>query len=186
MTRALIVTGGGGVGKTTLSAAIAVSAAAAGARTLVITVDPAKRLGDAFGIEELGNHPAPVAGAPNLAAAMLDAAASWEALVIEHAAPDVAERLLPNPFFRAIADRFASGQSFAAADQMTRHIQSKAWDLVVVDTPPAGGGIDFFNAPGQMRSIVGGRVLRWATGSRIPGRRRIYALDHQTNAQARR
>ncbi len=175
MSRALIVTGGGGVGKTTVSAALAAAAAAAGKETLVMTVDPARRLADALGIAGIGNEPVPT-GAPRLSAAMLDAATSWEAIVAEAAAPDVAARLLRSPFFRAIADRFPGGQSYAAGAQMARHLESGDWALVVVDTPPAAGGIDFFLAPSQMQGIVGGRLLRWGTGGRLPGRRTLYSF----------
>ncbi len=176
MTAALIVTGGGGVGKTTVSAALAVAAARAGRRTLVMTVDPARRLADALGLDHLGNDPVPTDGQDGLAAAMLDATQSWEAIVLENAEPDVAARLLASPFFRAVADRFPAGQSYAAGAQMGRHLESGEWDLVVVDTPPAAGGIDFFLAPGLMRNLVGGRLLRWGTGGRLPGRRRLFSL----------
>jgi anion-transporting ArsA/GET3 family ATPase len=59
---------------------------------------------------------------------------------------------------------------------MAAHIESGEFDAVVVDTPPSGGGIDFFTAPGRIRTLVGGRVLRWLTGARFPGRRRIYSV----------
>ncbi len=176
MSAALIVTGGGGVGKTTVSAALAVAAARAGRRTLVMTVDPARRLADALGVDEIGNDPVATSAQPGLWAAMLDAREGWERIVLDTAKPDVADRLLASPFFRAIADRFPAGQSYAAGAQMARHLESGRFDLVVVDTPPAAGGIDFFLAPGQIRGLVGGRLLRWGTGGPLPGRRRLYQL----------
>ena len=91
-TRAILVTGGGGVGKTTISAALAVRAAQRGLRTLVVTVDPARRLADALGVEELGSEPTPNAELDGLWAAMLDAEASWNAIIHRHAPADVAER----------------------------------------------------------------------------------------------
>ncbi len=175
-TNVVVITGGGGVGKTTLSAAVAVVAARNGARTCVVTVDPARRLADALGVDSLGNHPTEVENQPGLWAAMLDVTASWEAMVHRHADPEVAERLLENPFFRALADRFPAAQAYAAGEQMAEHIESQRWDLLVVDTPPAGGGIDFYTAPGRMRELIGGRLLRWLTGASIPGRRAIYKV----------
>ncbi len=175
-TQTLVVTGAGGVGKTTLSAALGVTAARRGLRTCVMTVDPARRLADALGLESLDNHPEPVAAQPGLAAAMLDVTASWEAMVHRHAEPEIARRLLDDPFFRALADRFPAAQAYAAGEQMAEHIESHRWDLVVVDTPPAGGGLDFYTAPGRMRELIGGRLLRWLTGASIPGRRALYTV----------
>lgn len=174
--RVIVITGGGGVGKTTLSAALGVGAARRGLTTCVVTVDPAKRLADALGVKSLGNHPREVKAAPGLWAAMLDVSASWEAMVHRHAAPEVAERLLQDPFFRALADRFPAAQAYAAGEQMAEHIESHRWDLLIVDTPPAGGGIDFYTAPGRMRELIGGRLLRWLTGASLPGRRAIYKV----------
>jgi anion-transporting ArsA/GET3 family ATPase len=91
---------------------------------------------------------------------MLDAGASWDALVRRHADPASVDRLLASPYFRAVADRFPAGQAYAAAEEMSGHLESGRFDVVVVDTPPAGGGIDFFTAPGRIRTLVGGRVLR--------------------------
>ncbi|RPI21171.1 MAG: ArsA family ATPase, partial [Actinobacteria bacterium] len=173
--RSLIVSGAGGVGKTTISAALAASAARRGTTALVVTVDPARRLADALGVS-LGNDPEPVPGSPGLAAAMLDVTTSWEAIAHRYAEPDVADRLLADPFFRAIADRFPAAQSFAAAERMAELVESGSWELIVVDTPPSGGGIDFFLAPSRIGELVGGKLLTWLTGARIPGRRAFYRL----------
>ena len=173
MTRAVVVTGAGGVGKTTVSAALGVSAARAGQRTLVLTVDPARRLSTALGIA-ITNDPQPHPDEPNLWAAMLDAEASWQEVVRRHADPDVAERLVDNEFFAAATSHFPASQSYAAAEEAATYLDARAWDLIIVDTPPAAGGIDFFRAPAQMTDLVGGRLLRWLTGARLPGRRFIF------------
>lgn len=173
-TRALLITGGGGVGKTTLAAAVAVVAARRGIRTLVVTVDPARRLADALGLEALGTEPQPLEGEPNLWAAMLDASSSWEAIAHRHAAPDAADRLVANPFFRAATTQFPASQSYAAAEEAVTFIDARAWELVVVDTPPAAGGIEFFTAPREITQLVGGRLLRWMTGGSLPGRRFFF------------
>lgn len=174
MTRTLLVTGAGGVGKTTVAAAIGVSAARKGVRTLVVTVDPARRLASALGVAALGNEPQPHADLPHLWAAMLDSGATWRAVATRHADPEVASRLAANEFFQAAAEHFPASQAYAASDQAVTFAQARAWDLVVVDTPPSGGGIDFFAAPAQMADLVGGRLLRWITGGRLPGRKLFY------------
>ncbi len=174
MTRTVLVTGAGGVGKTTFSAALGVNAARRGVRTLVVTVDPARRLASALGIEELGDEPQPHEDLPELWAAMLDSQASWRAVAMRHADPEVATRLADNEFFQAASEHFPASQAYAAADQAATFVQARAWDLVIVDTPPSGGGIDFFAAPAQMADLVGGRLLRWITGGPLPGRRFFY------------
>lgn len=174
MTRTILVTGAGGVGKTTVAAALAVKASRADVRTLVVTVDPARRLASALGVKDLGDEPQPHEDEENLWAAMLDSQASWRAVAMRHADPEVATRLANNEFFRAASEHFPASQSYAAADQAATFVQARAWDLVVVDTPPSGGGIDFFTAPAQMADLVGGRLLRWITGGPLPGRRFFY------------
>lgn len=175
-TRTIIVTGAGGVGKTTVSAGIAVATAREGQRTLVLTIDPAKRLADALSLDTLGDAPEPVAGEPRLHAAMLDVSASWEAIIHRYADPDVADRLIVNPYFRAIADRFPAAQSYAAGERMAEYIESGRFDVVVVDTPPSSGGVDFFLAPARTGDLMSGRLLRWLTGSRLPGRSFLYRM----------
>jgi anion-transporting ArsA/GET3 family ATPase len=173
--RVVCVVGAGGVGKTTLAAAIAIDLARRGLRTLVITVDPARRLGTALGLEGLGSEPRETPE-PNLWAAMLDAEASWHDVARRYADPAVAERLLTNPFFDAVAARFPASQGFAAADTMAGHVLSGSWDAVVVDTPPSGGGVDFFTAADDITDLVGGRLIRVLTGGRVPGARRAFVV----------
>ena len=91
MTATLLVTGAGGVGKTTIAAALGVVASRRGLRTLVVTVDPAQRLATALGVSGLSDQPQPHMSEPSLWAAMLDASASWRAVAERHADPDVAE-----------------------------------------------------------------------------------------------
>lgn len=173
--RTVCVVGAGGVDKTTLSAAIAIDLARRGLTTLVITVDPARRLGTALDLEGLGAEPRETPE-PNLWAAMLDAEASWHEVARRYADPEVAERLLDNPFFDAVAARFPASQGFAAADTMTGHVRSGRWDAVVVDTPPSGGGVDFFTAADDITDLVGGRLIRILTGGRVPGARRAFVV----------
>lgn len=174
--QALLVTGGGGVGKTTLSAALGVVAARRGLRTLVVTVDPARRLAGAMGLERLESEPTPHDSEENLWAAMLDASASWKAIARRHAPAEAADRLVDNPFFEAATQHFPASQSYASAEEMAGYLEARVWDLVVVDTPPSAGGIEFFTAPAEMRELVGGRLLRWLTGGGLPGRRAIFNL----------
>jgi anion-transporting ArsA/GET3 family ATPase len=174
--RTVLITGGGGVGKTTLSAGIALTAARRDARTLVVTIDPAKRLAAALGLDGLGADPTPLTGEPNLWGAMLDETRSWNDIATRYAPADVGPRLTSNPFFEAATQHFPASQSFAAAEEMTVHIESGRWDVIVVDTPPAAGGIEFFTSPARMRSLIGGRLLKWLTGGSLPGRRLFYQL----------
>ena len=161
MTRAVIVTGAGGVGKTTLSAAIAARYARADHRTLVLTIDPAKRLADALGVDALGDEPTPMPNVEHLTAAMLDVSASWEAIIHRYADPDV-------------GDRLPAAQAYAAGERMAEYLESNVFDVVVIDTPPSGGGIDFFRAPATTGDLVSGKLLKWLTGSHLPGRSLLY------------
>ena len=173
-TKTIIVTGAGGVGKTTISAAMAVRMAGPNRRTVVMTVDPARRLADALDLHALSNEPTPVPDVTGLWASTLDASASWEGVVHRYSDPEVADRLLKNHYFRAIADRFPAAQAFAATETMSTMIESGQWDAIVVDTPPSAGGLDFFLAPSQTADLVGGKLLHWLTGAQLPGRRFLY------------
>ena len=167
--RVLVCAGTGGVGKTTVAAALALHAARAGRRTLVLTIDPARRLADALGLEELGAAPAPVVvtGADgetesiSLDAMMLDPKPTFDGLV-ERLAPDAATqaRVLENRIYRHLSEALAGSAEYAALEQVREAVESGRYDLVVVDTPPASHALDFLSAPRRLREFLEGRFVQ--------------------------
>jgi anion-transporting ArsA/GET3 family ATPase len=181
----VLVTGSGGVGKTTVAAALGVSAAVhQGGRTLVLTVDPARRLADALGVGALGNRatrvPASAFAAAGveprgeLWAAMLDTKAGWDELIRRHA-PDaeVRDAVLANPLYQNITSRFVHSHDYLAMEQLHELHASGEYDLVVVDTPPSRNALDVLDAPSRMIEFFGSRLLRWLT---VPYRSRLFTI----------
>ena len=170
----LLVAGPGGVGKTTLSAALAARAARDhGRRALVVTVDPARRLADALGISA-SEEPllVPVGtGEGTLWALMIDMSSSWDQLVTR-TAPDAATRrsLLTNRLYRTLTQRFVQSHDYIALDHLVDLAADDRYDLVVVDTPPSVHALDILDAPQKMAEFFGSRLLRWLIapyGSRV-------------------
>ncbi len=164
--RVLICAGTGGVGKTTVSAALALRAARAGRRTLVLTIDPARRLADAMGLEGIGSEAAPVALGGDaedlpLEALMLDPKPTFDGLV-ERLAPDAASRarVLDNKIYRHLSEALAGSAEYAALEQVRAAVESERYDLVVVDTPPASHALDFLSAPRRLRDFLEGRFVK--------------------------
>ena len=155
-TTVVLCCGAGGVGKTTVAAALAMAAVRNGrGRVLVLTIDPARRLADALGIEAFGNVErrvelpdalnAPVGS--ELWAAMLDTGASWDDLVREHAPdPGTVERILTNQLYRNITQRFVQSHDYIAMERLYELHASGKYDLIVVDTPPTRNAVDFLDA----------------------------------------
>ncbi len=148
----LVCCGSGGVGKTTTSGALAIHAAHAGRRAVVVTIDPAKRLADALGVGgTLGNEPVRVrlVGATGeLWAMMLDTESTFDTLVRRHAADDEqAARILGNRFYRNIAGGLSGTQEYMAAEKLHELHNDARFDLVVVDTAPTRSALDFLRAP---------------------------------------
>jgi anion-transporting ArsA/GET3 family ATPase len=161
--RVSICCGVGGTGKTTTSAALAVSAALAGERVVVLTIDPARRLADALGVGELTNTPRPVTldgAAGTLHAAMLDRKGTWDEVIRRHATPDVAERLFANRYYRAVSTRLSGSQEYMAVEKLYDLVQTGAWDHLVIDTPPTQHVLDFFRAPERVQGILDQSMLK--------------------------
>ena len=174
--RFVIVCGGGGVGKTTTSAAVGMNAARAGERVLVITVDPARRLAQALGIDTAGRgrSEVPVDGSGSLHVSMLDTKAGWDALIRRHARDAAtAERVLRNPLYDNITARFVNSHDYIAMEQVNELSASADYDLVVVDTPPSRNGLDVLFAPQRMKEFFGGRLLQWLT---LPYRNKLLSI----------
>jgi anion-transporting ArsA/GET3 family ATPase len=164
VTQVVICCGVGGVGKTTISAALGVAFAMTGRRTVVLTIDPARRLASALGLEHLGNAPrrlpAPTPDAAPLDALMLDRKATWDEVVRRHA-PDeaTADRLLVNRYYRALSERLTGGHEYMATEKLHALVTAGAHDVVVVDTPPSQQALDFFRAPDRVRRVLEPRTL---------------------------
>ena len=168
-----ICCGSGGVGKTTTAAAAAAMAAVRhGGTVLVLTVDPARRLANALGLEGIGNEerlvPADAfAGAGvtprgELWAAMLDMKQSWDQLVRRHAPDaDTATKILTNPLYQNISGRFVQSHDYIAMERLYELHTEANYDLIVVDTPPTRNAIDFLEAPQRLGDFFSSRLLRW-------------------------
>jgi anion-transporting ArsA/GET3 family ATPase len=174
--------GSGGVGKTTTAAAAAAMAAThLGGKVLVLTVDPAKWLANALGIEQFGNvetrvppetfADAGVEPRGELWAAMLDTKQSWDDLIRRHA-PDAKTReaILANPLYQNLMGRFVQSHDYIAMERLYDLHASGNYDLIVVDTPPTRNAIDFLEAPARMADFFSSRLLRWLTA---PARSRV-------------
>jgi anion-transporting ArsA/GET3 family ATPase len=169
-TEIVICCGSGGVGKTTTSAALAVRAAEAGRRVVVLTIDPARRLAQSLGLGELDNTPRPVLGIDTAAggsldAMMLDMKRTFDDVVVEHTTPERARDILSNPFYEALSSSFSGTQEYMAMEKLGQlHAESgtgaRRWDLIVVDTPPARSALDFLDAPEHLSSLLDGRFIR--------------------------
>ncbi|WP_017606897.1 ArsA family ATPase [Nocardiopsis alkaliphila] len=172
-TRIVVCCGAGGVGKTTTAAALALRAAERGRRTVVITVDPARRLAQSMGVAELDNTPRPVPlpppaeGAPSgtaagsLDAMMLDMKRTFDEVVREHADPERARQILANPFYQTLATGFSGTQEYMAMEKLGQLSQSGEWDLIVVDTPPSRSALDFLDAPERLGRFLDGKLIKF-------------------------
>jgi anion-transporting ArsA/GET3 family ATPase len=184
--RIVICAGSGGVGKTTTAAALAMGMAERGLKVAVVTIDPARRLADSLGLQELGNEPRLVDPARfhehgveiqgELWALMLDAKRTFDAL-IERLAPDPATRdeILANRIYQQLSSAVAGSQEFTAIAKLYELDQEGDYDLLVLDTPPSRNALDFLDAPARLAGFFQGRAIKMflrpaGLGGRILGR----------------
>jgi anion-transporting ArsA/GET3 family ATPase len=159
--RIVLCTGAGGVGKTTTAAALALASARSGRRTVVVTIDPARRLAQALGLDRLEDAPQPVAGVEGLDAMMLDMKRTFDGLIDRYAgSPARAERIKANRFYQQLSDSLAGTQEYMATEKLYDLHQTGGWDCIVVDTPPTRNALDFLDAPRRLTDFLEGRFLR--------------------------
>lgn len=170
--RILICVGSGGVGKTTTAATLALAAARRGKRTLVLTIDPARRLANSLGLAELGHEvqqvdpkliavDAPTPGG-ELHAMMLDQKAAFDEMVASHARdPAAVKRILANPVYAQISGSLAGAQEYAAMAKLHAFDRTGKWDLIVVDTPPTAHALDFLDAPRKLGEAIDSPAIDW-------------------------
>ncbi len=168
----ILTCGPGGVGKTTTAAALGVAAAHAGRKVVVVTVDPARRLADALGLDEsiAADEPHLVKGVTNrktdgeLWALMLDAEQTFDRLVREQAGSrKQADAVLNNPVYQAISGSLSGAQEYMAVERLHQLHVSGEWDLVIVDTPPSRHAIDLLEAPDRLVGFLSHPVYRTLT-----------------------
>lgn len=167
--RVVVCAGAGGVGKTTVAAAIGAGMAERGRRVLVLTIDPARRLAGALGLPEHGDDVHPVdleahgfSPSGSLHAAMLDAQLTFDRLVREQApSPEAAERILANRIYRQVSAAVAGAHEYMAMERLYELHTGGDYDLIVLDTPPSRNALDFLEAPGRLTRFVEGRALRF-------------------------
>lgn len=173
----IVVCGSGGVGKTTVSAALGVLAATqTEKRVLVLTVDPAKRLANALGLSEFGNVEVRITSdlfktsktklRGSLSAAMIDTKASWDDLISRHA-PDEATRnsVLQNSLYKNLTERFIHSHDYIAIERLYQAHSSGAYDLIIVDTPPSRNALTVLDAPKRMQDFFSSRLLKLLTAN---------------------
>lgn len=159
----VVCCGSGGVGKTTIAAVLAMEAARRGRRAVVVTIDPARRLADALGLDELSNSPRQIAGEwpGELWALMLDTKTTFDGLVRKHAADDEqAQGILENRFYRNISGALSGTQEYMAMEKLYELHTEADFDLVVVDTPPTRNALDFLEAPNHLARFLDHRLYR--------------------------
>ena len=162
----IVCCGSGGVGKTTTAAVLAIEAARVGRRAVVVTIDPARRLADALGLEGLTNTPARIDGdwPGELSALMLDTEGTFNGLVAKYAgSEEQAEKILANRFYRNIAGAMSGTQEYMATEKLYELSTESDFDLIVVDTPPTRNALDFLEAPGRLARFLDHRLYRLIT-----------------------
>jgi anion-transporting ArsA/GET3 family ATPase len=176
--RILVCVGSGGVGKTTTAAALALRAALDGRRTLVLTIDPAKRLANSLGLDALGHDVQRVpdtlldqASAASglkrrvggeLHAMMLDQKRAFDAIVAAHANdPEAVQRVIDNPVYAQISGSLAGAQEYAAMATLHEFDKKGEFEVVIVDTPPTAHALDFLDAPDKLSKAIDSPAIEW-------------------------
>ena len=166
--RIIVCCGSGGVGKTSTAAAVALRAAEAGRRTCVLTIDPARRLAQALGLDLLSNAPRPVtgkglpSGGPgSLDAMMLDMRRTFDEVIERYARDEEqVDRILANSFYQRLSSTLAGTQEYMAMEKLYELHESHRYDLLVVDTPPTRSALDFLDAPDNLNELLDSRAFR--------------------------
>ncbi|OFZ19632.1 MAG: hypothetical protein A2X94_17475 [Bdellovibrionales bacterium GWB1_55_8] len=174
--RIIVTLGTGGVGKTTLSAALAMRAALLGRRAIVVTIDPAKRLATSLGLDTLGNRPTDLTsylenaakksevqlGKGRFFAMIPDANRNFQDFLTELApSREVVEKILKNPLFQIFTKEFSGTNEYMALERLRALDHTGEFDCIILDTPPSRNALAFLNAPKLLARLFEERLIRW-------------------------
>ncbi len=168
--RIFVCAGTGGVGKTSISAALGLGAAQRGQRVLVLTIDPSRRLAETLGIRQNTPEPIPLGSvreralgirAPgSLAVWVLDPKRVSDQTVRRMArSPEEAERMLANRIYKQVTSMVAGMQEYTAMEALHGFVTAGTYDLVVLDTPPSRNALNFLEAPRRLKRSVDTRII---------------------------
>ncbi len=186
----IVCVGCGGAGKTTIAAALALEAARRGRKVLVLTIDPARRLADAMGIESLGNRPQAiprdalgalgVGRSGQLSAMMLDMKRTFDDLVERFAeSEEIRDRILENAIYQNVSNALAGSVEYSAMEKVFEVYEGGEFDLIVVDTPPAQHALDFLEAPQRMLEFLDSRLVKMLIHPAFKAGRFGFRLFHR-------
>lgn len=188
--RVLVCVGSGGVGKTTLSAALGLHAAAQGRKVVVCTIDPARRLANSLGLTELGNvetrvppdklEAAGLSPKGELYAMMLDLKRSWDDFILKHAPPEKRDAILASRFYQQLSSALIGSQEYVAMEKMVELSESRDYDLLVLDTPPTTNALDFLDAPNRVLDFFGDDTVRFMLAPALKAGRVGLKMFHLT------
>ncbi|XXF76663.1 ArsA-related P-loop ATPase [Myxococcaceae bacterium GXIMD 01537] len=169
--RVLLCVGAGGVGKTTVTAALGLRAAVEGRTSLVCTIDPARRLANSLGLVALGNQETQVPATAlealgvkprsTLHAMMLDMKQTWDDLIARFAPPEARERILANRFYQSLSTALAGSQEYIAMEKLWELRHRRGYELIVLDTPPTAHALDFLDAPNRVLDFLDHEAAKW-------------------------
>jgi anion-transporting ArsA/GET3 family ATPase len=170
--RVVVCVGSGGVGKTTTAAALAVHAACQGRRVLCLTIDPARRLANSLGLDEMRTEEQEVSSelfarhglecTGSLSAMMLDTKRTFDDLVTRNASSDEArDRILGNRLYQYISTSLAGTQEYMAMEKLHAVRNDDRFDLIILDTPPTANALDFLDAPERLVNAIDSQAMRW-------------------------
>jgi anion-transporting ArsA/GET3 family ATPase len=160
----ILSVGTGGVGKTTVSASLAVAAALKGKKVLVVTIDPSKRLKTALGLDDLGTEitRVPLEATGELYASLLDPKKIFDAFIKKNAKnPELCEKIFANKLYQNVSSLLAGSQEFTSLEFVLEAFESAQYDVIILDTPPSQHAIDFLRAPQRFYHLFDEKVVAW-------------------------
>ena len=180
--RVVVCAGAGGVGKTTVAAALAIGALRRGRRVLCLTIDPAKRLLDSLGLSKMRDESGAVdparlreLGVPeggSLTVSVLDTKRTFDDIVTRHApSAEVRDRILNNRFYQYVSTSLAGTQSYMAMEKVLGVLHDPRFDRIVLDTPPTSEALDFLDAPERLVEALDSPAVRWLVDAFEPGKK---------------